>query len=135
MRVPEAPEVTQIDFNGGFAPRSANQINSGFSGQYPKKPETRSSGSGRVGLGFLGLGFFRVGDPTGVKNSGRVGFQKFGFFAHPSTYLLNFGISYIFYILSNSCPVFDWPLGRRLKVFLCGFGPKYWLMETLGTKI
>ncbi len=26
--------------------------NSGFSGQYPKKPETRSSGSGRVGFDF-----------------------------------------------------------------------------------
>ena len=57
---------------------------SGFSGQYPKKPETRSSGSGRVGLGFIGFGFFRVGDPRRVKNSGRVGFQKFGFFAHPN---------------------------------------------------
>ena len=86
MRLPAAPEVTLIDFNRGFAPRSANQINSGFSGQYPKKTRNPKFGAGRVGLGFYGFGFFRVGDPRGVKNSGRVGFQKFGFFGHPSTH-------------------------------------------------
>ena len=57
---------------------------SGFRVGDPKKPETRCSGSGRVGLGFFWIRVFRVGDPRGVKNSGRVEFQKFGFFGHPS---------------------------------------------------
>ena len=57
----------------------------GFRAGYPKKPETRSSGSGRVGL--MNSGFFGSENPKKVENSGRVGFQKFGFFASPSMYL------------------------------------------------
>ena len=41
---------------------------SGFSGQYPTRPETRSLGAGQGGLGFLGFKFFRGRDPRGVKN-------------------------------------------------------------------
>ena len=51
--------------------------------------EPEGSGSGRVGFDSPGVGFFRIGSPKGVKMVGRVGFQIFEFFDHPSTYLSN----------------------------------------------
>ena len=48
--------------------------------------EPEGSGSGRVGFDFPGVGFFRLGSPMGAKMVGRIGFQIFEFFDHPSIY-------------------------------------------------
>ena len=76
--------------------------NSGFGLITRPDFEPERSGAGRVGFDLPRVGFFRLGSPLGAKLVGRIGFQIFEFFDHPSMYILCYIYEFVKAVAASS---------------------------------